>query len=109
VSSSLASQPGLLKNAGLPFFEIHPADAAPRRIRDGDDVILENHRGHVRLRAVVTDAVRRGVLASPQGRWSQLSGGRNVSWTTSDELAALAGQSTFHSPRVRLRRADEAP
>jgi anaerobic selenocysteine-containing dehydrogenase len=106
VSSSLASQPGLLKNAGEPFVEIHPADAEPRQIRSGDDVILENRRGDVRLRALVTDAVRRGVLASPKGRWSKLSGGRNVNWTTSDELADLGGQSTFHSTRVRLRRAD---
>jgi anaerobic selenocysteine-containing dehydrogenase len=103
VSSSLASQPELLKNAGAPFVEIHPQDAERRGIRHGDEVILENERGHVRLRAVVTDAVRPGVLASPKGRWSKLSGGRNVNWTTSDELGDMAGQSTFHSTRVRLR------
>jgi anaerobic selenocysteine-containing dehydrogenase len=109
VSSSLASQRGLLQNAGTPFVEIHPADAEPRRIRSGDEVMLENERGHVRLRAVVTDAVRPGVLASPKGRWSKLSGGRNVNWTTSDELGDMAGQSTFHSTRVRLRRAESTP
>jgi anaerobic selenocysteine-containing dehydrogenase len=106
VSSSLASQAGLLKNAGAPFVEIHPQDAEPRGIRHGDDVILENERGHVRLRAVVTDAVRPGVVASAKGRWSKLSGGHNVNWTTSDELGDMAGQSTFHSTRVRLRRDD---
>jgi anaerobic selenocysteine-containing dehydrogenase len=104
VSSSLASQPGLLKNAGTPFVEIHPSDAEARGIADGDEVVLENERGSVRLRAVVTDAVRAGVVASPKGRWAKLSGGRNVNWTTSDELGDMAGQSTFHSTRVRLRR-----
>jgi anaerobic selenocysteine-containing dehydrogenase len=54
----------------------------------------------------VTDAVRPGVLASPKGRWAKLSGGRNVNWTTSDALADLANQSTFHSTRVTLRRAE---
>src|SRR5262249_3526359 len=106
VSSSLASQPGLLKNAGTPFVEIHPADAARRGVRSGDDVILENERGSVRLRAVVTEAVRPGVVASPKGRWAKLSGGRNVNWTTSDALGDMAGQSTFHSTRVFLRRAE---
>jgi anaerobic selenocysteine-containing dehydrogenase len=106
VSSSLASQPGLLLGEGGPFVEVHPLDAAERGIGPGDAVIVENARGWVRLRAVLTDAVRRGVVVSPKGRWSKLSGGRNVNWTTPDALADLAGQSTFHSNRVWLRRAD---
>ncbi len=105
VSSSLASQPGLLRGEGEPFVEIHPADAAARGVADGDEVVVENGRGAVQLRAVVTEAVRRGVLASPKGRWAKLSGGRNVNWTTSDALGDLAGQSTFQSNRVWLRRA----
>lgn len=105
VSSSLASQPDLLEREGEPFVEIHPQDAAARSIDNGDTVIVANGRGWCRLRAVVSDAVRPGVLASPKGRWSKLDGGRNVNWTTSDELADMAGQSTFHSNRVWLRRA----
>jgi anaerobic selenocysteine-containing dehydrogenase len=104
VSSSLASQPGLLESAGTPFVEIHPDDAAARDIAAGDTVVVENGRGWVRLRAVVTDAVRPGVVVSPKGRWAKKSGGRNVNWTTSDALADLAGQSTFHSNRVWVRR-----
>jgi anaerobic selenocysteine-containing dehydrogenase len=104
VTSSLASQPGLLHNAGTPFIEIHPADAAARGIRPGDLVRVENGRGWCRLRAVVTEAVRPGVVVSPKGRWAKLSGGRGVNWTTSDALADLAGQSTFHSNRVWVRR-----
>lgn len=103
VSSSLASQPGLLHGEGPPFVEVHPTDAAARAIRSGDDVIVENGRGWCRLRAVVTDAVRPGVLVSPKGRWARLSGGRNVNWTTSDALGDLGGQATFHSNRVWLR------
>jgi anaerobic selenocysteine-containing dehydrogenase len=106
VSSSLASQAGLLQREGAPFLEIHPDDAAANRVATGDWVVVENGRGWCRLRAMVTDAVRPGVVASPKGRWSKLVGGRNVNWTTSDTLADLAGQSTFHSNRVWLRRAD---
>ncbi len=105
VSSSLASQAGLLKGAGEPFVEIHPADASFRGIADGEKVRLENGRGCFEVRARVTDAVRPGVVVSPKGRWSKLSGGRSVNHTTSDAIGDLAGQSTFHSTRVWVRRA----
>jgi len=49
--------------------------------------------------------VRRGVVVSPKGRWANQSGGTRVNDLTSDALADLAGQSTFHSTRVWLRRA----
>ncbi|HET7093586.1 MAG TPA: molybdopterin dinucleotide binding domain-containing protein, partial [Thermomicrobiales bacterium] len=104
VSSSMANQPGLAAKEGTPFVEINPADAAARGIDDGAEVVVENERGWCRLRAVVTDDVPAGVAVSPKGRWaSQSPDGRNVNWTTSDALADLAGQSTFHSNRVRIR------
>ncbi len=106
VSSSFANHPHLLKNAGPPLVEIHPADAARRGIDSGDTVLVSNGRGSCRLRAVVTDAVRPGVVASAKGRWAKLDGGRNVNWTTPDALADMAGQSTFHSNRVWLRRVE---
>ena len=41
---------------------IHPDDAAKLGIADGDEVVLGNTRGQVRLHARVFDGVRRGVL-----------------------------------------------
>jgi anaerobic selenocysteine-containing dehydrogenase len=105
VSSSLASQPGLLRCAGEPFVEIHPEDAVLRGITDGDALVVENGRGWFPVRARVTDTVRRGVVVSPKGRWSKLSGGRNANHTTTDALGDMAGQSTFHSTRVWVRKA----
>lgn len=106
VTSSMANQPSLLEREGTPFVEINPADAAARCIADGDRVVVENERGWCTLRAVVTEAVRPGVLASPKGYWAKNDGGRNVNWTTPDALADLAGQSTFHSNRVWIRKAE---
>lgn len=103
VSTSLGNGPGQRRAEGEPFIEIHPDDAAARRIEHGATVYVENGRGCVALRAVITDGVRPGVVASPKGRWSKLYGGRNVNWTTSDALGDFAGQSTFHSNRVWLR------
>ena len=105
VSSSLANVPSLQAKEGAPFVEINPADAAARDIKNGDDVLIENARGACRLRAHVTENVPTGVAIAPKGHWNQLSpGGHNTNWTTSDALADLAGQSTFHSNRVEIRR-----
>jgi anaerobic selenocysteine-containing dehydrogenase len=110
VTTSMANQPALLAKEGTPFVQIHPADAAARGIVDGEDVIVSNDRGWCTLRAVVTEDVRRGVAVSPKGRWASLSpDGRTVNWLTSDALADLAGQSTFHSNLVHIRPAVTAP
>lgn len=103
VSSSLANQKSLRDREGTPYVEIHPADAAERNIRDGDAVVVENGRGWCRLRAVVTDGIRQGVVASPKGRWQAFHDGRNINFVTSDALADMEGQSTFHSTRVWIR------
>jgi biotin/methionine sulfoxide reductase len=48
---------------------IHPADAAPRGIRDGAVVRVFNDRGSCLAGAVVTDAVRPGVVQLATGAW----------------------------------------
>jgi len=104
VTSSFANQPAMLKREGEPFVEIHPDDAKTRGIEDGEVVIVENGRGWCELKAVVTDAVRPGAAASPKGRWSKLDGGRNINWTTSDAIGDMAGQSTFHTNNVWIKK-----
>ena len=104
VSSSFANHDQLCTREHGPFLEIHPDDAASREITDDMPVIVENARGWCRLPAKVTQAVRPGVVASPKGWWSRRSGGRNINWTTPDAVADLAGQSTFQTNRVWVRR-----
>ena len=105
VTSSMGNQPSLRAKEGDPFVEMHPQDAAARGVATGDWVLVENERGSCELRAIVTDDVRPGVAVAPKGHWAKLSpGGRNINWTTPDALADLAGQSTFHSNVVRIRR-----
>jgi len=48
---------------------IHPADAASRGIGDGDVVRLFNHRGACLAGAVISDAVRPGVVQLATGAW----------------------------------------
>ncbi len=103
-TSTFANQADLVAREGEPFVEIHPEDAARQNIQTGDWVRLENGRGWCEFRAKITESVRHGVVASPKGRWSKWGNGRNVNWLTSDSLGDMAGQSTFHSSRVWLRR-----
>ncbi len=98
-SSTFAGQPDLRAREGEPFVEIHPADAAVRGIRHGDWVVVGNARGSCILKAILTDGIRPGVVASPKGRWGVLEGG-HVNYTTPDALGDMAGQSTYHSNRV---------
>ncbi|NOK61803.1 MAG: molybdopterin oxidoreductase family protein [Chloroflexi bacterium AL-W] len=106
VSSSMANQPSLMAREGQPFVEINPADAAARGITHGDKVVVENTRGWCELQAMVTDDVPPGVAVAPKGPWAQhTTAQRNINWTTPDTLADLAGQSTFHSNIVQIRRA----
>jgi anaerobic selenocysteine-containing dehydrogenase len=101
----MANVPSLMAKEGAPFVEINPADAAARGIADGDTVTVESERGWCELRAAVTDDVPLGVAVAPKGPWARLApGGRNINWTTSDALADLAGQSTFHSNLVTIQR-----
>ncbi len=103
VSSSLANQRHQQEREGPLNLEIHPSDAAARLISQGQQVLVENGRGSIGMPAVVTAAVRPGVVAVPKGYWPKLSGGQNLNWLTSDGLADMAGQSTYHSTRVWVR------
>jgi anaerobic selenocysteine-containing dehydrogenase len=110
VTSTFANQPDMLQREGAPFVEMHPVDAAARGIVHGERVVVENGRGWCTLLAKVTDAVRPGVVASPKGRWGKLNGegdGRTVNHLTSDTLGDMAGQSTFHSNLVWIRRSSQ--
>jgi biotin/methionine sulfoxide reductase len=48
---------------------MNPSDAKPRGISDGDVVLVANDRGRCLAGAVVTDAVRPGVVQMSTGAW----------------------------------------
>ena len=105
VSSTFANQPALRHKEGAPSLEIHPKDAEAREIENGDELLIENERGWCILRAVVTEDVVPGMAVSTKGYWPQSSlAGRNVNWLTTDVLADLGGQASFHSNLVRVRK-----
>jgi anaerobic selenocysteine-containing dehydrogenase len=67
---------------------IHPDDAHPRSIADGDSVRLWNDLGSVECEAVVTPEIRPGTVSLPKGLW-----GRNT-FNGSTPLALIPDTTT---------------
>jgi anaerobic selenocysteine-containing dehydrogenase len=104
VSSSMANQASLRAKEGHPHILLNEADALQRGIRDREVVLVENERGWCHLQARVSDEVKPGVAVAPKGQWAQHTpGGHGINHLTSDALADLGGQSTFHSTLVQVR------
>ncbi len=61
----------LNKHIPEPFLEIHPKDAEERNIKDGEMAVVENVRGEVQVKAVVTDNIRQGVVFLPM-HWGKV-------------------------------------
>jgi anaerobic selenocysteine-containing dehydrogenase len=71
IQSTFRSQhlniPGLLKLQDKPNILIHPEDAEPRGIRDGDKVWVRTKRGRVPFYAKVTMRIVKGVIEANMG------------------------------------------
>lgn len=85
--------------------EIHPTDAAPRGITDGDAVRVFNDRGSLQLTAKIHPHLPQGVVA---GRldWAKLHPkGNNVNALTSERLTDIGQAPTFYSTLVQVEKA----
>jgi anaerobic selenocysteine-containing dehydrogenase len=65
VNSQYRNIPRLRKLMPDPLAEINPADAAPRGIKSGDNIVITSPRGRVRMKAEVTDTILPGVVSLP--------------------------------------------
>jgi anaerobic selenocysteine-containing dehydrogenase len=84
---------------------LHPSDARPRGIDDGDRVLVESSRGSCELRAHVTDDTRPGVAVVEGIWWSKHQpGGRGVNQLTDDRTADMGGGPALHSNLVEVTR-----
>ena len=48
---------------------MHPRDAAERELSPGDEVLVYNDRGRIRIPVYVTERIMPGVVGLPQGAW----------------------------------------
>ena len=106
LNSSFANLKRFRDEEGEPSLELHPDDAAARRIADGDRVRVFNDRGSLTLRARVNGKPRRGVVVAPSVWWKKFArDGRNANDLTSQRTADLGGAATFYDCLVEVERA----
>jgi anaerobic selenocysteine-containing dehydrogenase len=103
LNSSYANIPRHLKAEGEPLLEIHPDDASPRGVTDGDLIRVYNDRGAIQLRASVGTRTRPGCVVMPSGWWASLSpDGSSANALTADGLSDLGGGGDFHDTLVEV-------
>lgn len=95
----------LRQHTSRPYLEIHPEDAAPRMIKDGDAVIVSNTRGTVRVCAKVVATIKQGVVFLPMhwGRILELDQAR-ANNLTSSATDPVSRQPDFKFAAVQVAR-----
>jgi anaerobic selenocysteine-containing dehydrogenase len=84
---------------------MHAADAAARKIADGDTVRIFNDRGSFTARARVGDRAREGVVVSLSVWWKKLTAdGRNANEVTSQSITDIGRGATFYDCLVEVER-----
>jgi len=104
MNSTFANLPGHRKMEARSNqrLEIHPADAQPRQVADGDRVRVFNDRGSVELTAMLNPGLPVGVVAARLD-WAKLSaGGANINALTSERLTDIGRGATFYSTLVEV-------
>lgn len=103
LNSTFVNVDSLRANEREPAVEIHPIDAAPRGITEGDWVVVANDRGRFQARAKVGETVKPGVVASLGLWWSEHTpDGANVNATTSTVLTDFGAGATFFDNLVQV-------
>ncbi|NOT60843.1 MAG: molybdopterin oxidoreductase family protein [Acidobacteria bacterium] len=107
LNSSFANLPSFLKAEKEPYLDIHPDDASPRGIAEGDRVRIFNDRGSFTAKARVTDKARAGVVVALSVWWKKLTrDGRNANDVTGQGLTDLGAGATFYDALVEVAKHD---
>jgi anaerobic selenocysteine-containing dehydrogenase len=103
LNSTFSAQPVFVRRESEPFLTIHPEDAGPRRISEGQTVRIFNDRGAFLATARVSDAARPGVVVGLSVWWAKMCpGGRNANAVTSQEITDMGGGATFYDVLVEV-------
>jgi len=88
---------------GIARLKIHPDDAHPRSIAEGDAVRLFNDLGEVHCEASITPEIRSGTVSLPKGLWARSTfNGATSNALVPDTLTDFAGGACFNDARVQL-------
>lgn len=107
INTSMGNVPSVIKMAGgEPQVVIHPSDAGPLGIQDGDRVSVSSCTGSILRKAIVSEDAKPGVLVALGQWWPKLSQDKkSLNDITSERLTDLGAGSTFGNPVVKVRKA----
>lgn len=108
LNSNYANVESLMRLQGEPVLFLHPKDAIPRGIRDGDTVRVWNMRGSITLKARITRDIKPGVCAA-YGIWWRMNSrdGQSVNSLTSMKETDMAGGATYFDVEVEVERVND--
>src|SRR5215469_15206662 len=110
LNSSFSQSAKMRRRQRGPSVFLHPEDARPRGIGEGDLVEVRSRRGAARFSATVTDDTRPGVAVIEGIWWSKHQrGGRGVNAITDDRVADVGGGPALHSNLVQVTRLGSSP
>jgi anaerobic selenocysteine-containing dehydrogenase len=104
LNSTFNETPTSLAREQRPTIMMHPEDATPLGLADGDKVVLGNTRGEVRLRVKLFDGVRRGVVIA-ESIWPNdaYEDGCGINTLTGADPIAPYGGAAFHDNRIWVK------
>jgi ferredoxin-nitrate reductase len=100
--------PRLAKQAMQPYVEMHPSDANPLSIADGDMVTVDSLRGRVTVQAKITDTMRPGVAFMPFHWGDRFALGVAANDITNDALDPISKEPEYKACAVRIAKMVEA-
>ena len=104
LNSTFVNVKSLRDIEGEPLLEIHPDDAAPRQITDGQTVRVFNDRGEYWCTARLSDRARPGVVNGLGIWWRKLGlRGSNVNEVTHQQLTDIGRGPCFYDVLVEVR------
>jgi anaerobic selenocysteine-containing dehydrogenase len=107
LNSTFVNVQSLRATEGEPRLDIHPDDAAVRRIADKEMVRIFNDRGSFVARARVTPKARAGLVVGLSIWWKKLaSDGKNANEVTSQRLTDMGRAPTFYDTLVQVEKVE---
>jgi anaerobic selenocysteine-containing dehydrogenase len=105
LNDSFANVAKLAKRARAATVTLHPVDAAARDLAEGDEALLSNETGSLKLLVRLSDEVPPGVALSHKGRWPrQEPQAANVNVLNPGRKTDMGENSCVHSVEVTVSR-----
>jgi anaerobic selenocysteine-containing dehydrogenase len=106
LNDSFANDAKIARRIGPATVALHPDDAAARGLAEGEQALVANETGALRLRVTISEAVPRGVAYSPKGRWPKREpAGANVNALNPGERADMGDSTSVHGVEVTVEAA----